>query len=712
MSRQNPAQTFLIEAEDLLGKIEEISLEVRPGEPPGESIHQLFRAFHTIKGSGAMFGFDAVAQFTHHVESVLDKVRDGVVPISEDLINLILRSKDQIKALLDAAQAGSAAPVETGKSIIAGLNALLPDQRAEAPAKAGGAPAEPGPAAGSGPALQSYRISFKPDPGLMISGTNPLMLLNELRGLGACTVVANAEGVPPLEELSPDQCYLAWDITLLTDRGLNAIKDVFIFVEDGSGLSIQPELPRPAATEPASVNKTPAEQDGSGRELTVPPEKAAAGRAIAGAPCTAAERSAPAPVPGQAARGSASGPPSQGQRDSTTRVPSERLDRLVTLVGEMVMNQSRLTQVAAAAGLPNLSGPVEELERLVAELRDNVLGIRMMPIGATFSRYKRLVHDLSAELGKEIDLVTEGAETELDKTVLDQLGDPLVHLIRNSIDHGVESADTRQRAGKPGRGTIRLAAAHTGSNVVITIQDDGRGLDTEAIRAKAVEKRLISSETAMSREEIFNLIFLPGFSTARQVTSVSGRGVGMDVVRRQIDSLRGSIQLASEQGRGTTISLTLPLTLAIIDGLLVEIGSDQFIIPMSTVAENVELARADRARNNGRNLVSVRGELVSYLRLRELFGMSGDGLDVEKIVVVRHGSERVGLVVDRVLGSHQTVIQSLGRFYRDIDVISGATIMGDGRVALILDLSGVLRFADRGRRESGWETKTMQTDHE
>jgi two-component system chemotaxis sensor kinase CheA len=399
-------------------------------------------------------------------------------------------------------------------------------------------------------------------------------------------------------------------------------------------------------------------------------------------------------------------------KEASIRVPSERLDQLVNLVGELVMNQSRLAQVAATANLPNLTGSVEDLERLVAELRDNVLGIRMMPIGATFNRFKRLVHDLSIELQKEIDLVTEGEETELDKTVLDQLGDPLVHLIRNSIGHGIEPPDARVAAGKSRRGTIRLSAAHTGSNVVITITDDGRGLDPEAIRAKAVEKGLIPAGAKISEAEMYELIFRPGFSTAKQLTSVSGRGVGMDVVKRQFDALHGQVVMSSTVGQGTRLTLTLPLTLAIIDGLLVEIGNEQFIVPMSVVTENVELLRAERSRHNRRNTVVVRGELIPYVRLRELFGDASGEPDIEKIVIGRHENQHVGLVVDRVLGNHQTVIQSLGKFYRGIEFVSGATIMGDGRVALILDVAGLVHFANHNAAELSSLTRSkLQTSH-
>jgi two-component system chemotaxis sensor kinase CheA len=665
-NQRSQVQTFLTEAEDLLLRIEEIALELEGGGTAIDLINPLFRAFHTLKGSGAMFGFDTVAGFTHHVETALDQVREGRVPLSKELIGLILRSKDHIKALLDAAQNNQTAPAAAGADIVAALNALLPSVDSGRPAGSPGgwAGAVMPPESGTQSSQETYQIHFRPSPNLMVSGTNPIALLNELRRLGDCRITADVSGVPPLEQLQADQCYFAWDVTLVTSQGLNPIKDVFMFVEDGGELKI--EAAKVSAADPA--------RHGSSATSPSVPASAAMETPVFQAAAASPFRKFSA-------------------KDSSVRVPSERLDRLVNLVGELVMNQSRLSQVSAAASVPDLAAPVEELERLVDELRDNVLGIRMMPIGATFSRFKRLVHDLSAELGKEIDLVTEGEDTELDKTVLDQLGDPLVHLIRNSIDHGVESPEARAGAGKARRGIIRLAAAHVGSNVIITITDDGRGIDAEAIRAKAVEKGLLADTARLSEREMYELIFRPGFSTAKKITNVSGRGVGMDVVKRQFEALRGQVALSSQAGAGTTITLTLPLTLAIIDGLLVEIGCDQFIIPMSVVTENVELPRSERGRNNGRNVIAVRGELVPYVRLREAFAMAGAELEVEKIVIARHGHDRVGLVVDRVVGSHQTVIQPLGRFYRNIDLVSGATIMGDGRVALILDLAGLVRLA-------------------
>ena len=667
MTPNNPAHTFLIEADELLVQIEQTALDVNVEAPDPEALAQLFRAFHTIKGSGSMFGFDAVAAFTHHVESALDKVRGGNLKLSQELLDLVLQARDHIKALLQATQGRGEVSEESGEKIVKALSGLENSIDPKIPSE-GPKPCITEKLVSKGSVPQTFRIRFKPDRSVLTYGTNIGLLLNELRAMGESVVTAHTDAIPVLAEIQPEQCYLWWEIILTTDKEENAIKDVFVFVEDGSEIHI--ELADTSSPVKASEVNIPISTEQTPAILVSEVKSAKTGLSS---------------LPGKVAKKAEAA-------DSTVRVSSERLDRLVMLVGEMVMNQSRLKQVAVSAEVPMLLGTVEELERLVDELRDNVLGIRMMPIGATFSRFKRLVHDLSSELGKQIDLVTEGEETELDKTVLDQLGDPLVHLIRNSLDHGIESVEVRERLGKPKRGTIRLSAKHTGSNVVVSIQDDGKGLDLEAIRAKGIEKKLISADAILTENEIYNLILQPGFSTASKITNVSGRGVGMDVVKRQVDALRGTITITTEPGKGSTISLTLPLTLAIIEGLLVEIGRDQFIVPMANVAENVELHRSDRALSNGRNLIAVRGELVPYIRLRELFNDSEGELDLEKIVIVHHGEQRVGIVVDRVLGSQQTVIQSLGYFYRNIEIVSGATIMGDGRVALIFDLAGLIRY--------------------
>jgi two-component system chemotaxis sensor kinase CheA len=664
--RNQWVDAFLQEAEDLLAEIEECALALKSESGSTEIVGRLFRAFHTIKGSGAMFGLDHVAGFTHHVETLLDGVREGKIAVSPQLAELVLAAADEIKRLLAVEPGDAPEPSETRETLIATLQAYSPVS-AQLPATAIGLEEHENSAVIA--QERSWQIVFRPNKDLFASGGDPLLLLRELGKLGSIEVVAQTDDVPSLEELQPSACYLGWTITLLTTADENAIRDVFVFVEDGAELTIKP-MGDTARVAPPVENAASSDRTTKLESLVESTH--------------GLERKSTTTDAGKAL-----------SKESTVRVPSTRLDRLVNLVGELVMNQSRLAQAASVTGLPELTNPVQEMERLVAELRDDVLSIRMLPIGTIFGRFRRLVHDLSAELGKEVDLVTEGAETELDKSILDQLGEPLVHLLRNSIDHGIESANRRVELGKPRRGTIRLSAAHMGSHVVISIEDDGAGIPRAVIRAKAIDRKIIAPDASLSDHELLNLVLLPGFSTAKSVTSVSGRGVGMDVVKRQIDTLRGSLTLASDEGKGTKVAMGLPLTLAIIEGLIVQVGADQFIIPMSAITENVELERAQRIKKNGRNVVVVRGELIPYIDLRAAFQVEGNAPELEKVVIVHHGEDRVGLVVDRVLGTHQTVLQPLGRFLRNIEVVSGATIMGDGRVALILDIAAVVQFVGR-----------------
>jgi two-component system chemotaxis sensor kinase CheA len=671
----NLVEAFLLESEDLLIQIEDAALSLGTGERTADTVNQLFRAFHTIKGSGGMCGLDGIASFTHHLENLLVKVREGSIPVTKTLIDLVLKSRDHIKILLNAEQGGPHPSPGSADKLIAAIEACA---TAGAPASAVSQLASDPIEASSEGMENTWRINFRPNPDLLSCGGNPLSLLRELADLGRSEVTAHTSDVPTLDAIQPEQCYLGWTINLVGICTENAIRDVFIFVESDSRLEI--ELLSSVSTAP----RTTAEVTTSAPAVLseAPPRETASKE---GAPKEAAQKE------GVQKEGVAKESP----KDASVRVPSSRLDRLVNLVGELVINQSRLAQAASQSGAPEFTNPVQELERLLAELRDNVLGIRMLPIGTLFGRFRRLVHDLSAELGKEIDLVTEGAETELDKSILDQLSEPMVHCLRNSLDHGVEAPDVRVAQGKPRRATVRLSAVHTGSDVVVSIQDDGRGIDRAAVRAKAIERQLIPADAVLSDKDIFNLLLMPGFSTAKQVTNVSGRGVGMDAVKRQIDSLRGTLSLASEEGKGTRILITLPLTLAIIDGLLVQIGADQFITPMATVMENVELLRSQRVGKNGRNVIAVRGELIPYIDLRAAFSIHSEPPPIAKVVIVQHEDQRVGLVVDAVLGTHQTVIQSLGKVFRNVNVVSGATIMGDGRVALILDVAAIVRHANR-----------------
>jgi two-component system chemotaxis sensor kinase CheA len=488
-------------------------------------------------------------------------------------------------------------------------------------------------------------------------------------------------------------------VILNTTRGINAIKDVFIFVEDDADLRIEiidhsahddddpaykrigeilverGDISQEDLDDILGVNKP------LGQKL-IDLKKVSAGKVQAALHEQEMVRE------------------SRSQRQakdnaSSVRVPADRLDQLVNRVGELVTVQARLSQAAANRDDSELLAIAEEVERLTAELRDTSLNMRMLPIGTTFSKFKRLVRDLANELGKKVDLKTTGAETEIDKTVIEKLNDPLVHLIRNSLDHGIESPENRRSLGKPETGTVLLAAAHSGDSVEIVITDDGKGLDREAIVAKGVERGLITSDSQLSDSEVFQLIFAPGFSTAKQVTGISGRGVGMDVVKRAIEALRGSIVIDSKAGSGSTITIRIPLTLAIVESLLVSVGEASYALPLSIVEECVELSRADIARAHGRHLINVRDQIVPYIPLRREFDVTTEPPDPQQVVITNVNGTPVGFVVDQVIGQHQSVIKSLGRMYREVRGISGATILGDGSVALILDINQLAYRAEQ-----------------
>jgi len=660
MATPHHLATFVHEVEDLLERIEAalLALEAAPGDD--ELINQLFRAFHTLKGSAGVVGVASIVAFTHHVETAMDLVRSGAAALTPPLVSAVLASKDHVAALLAAELGGAPVGPTAGAALIAQLEALT--------AIAGPPTATTDPEA---LALSvDYLVLFVPaaDPeALTALDIDAEAVVDELRALGPCTVLAPATLVAGSDGSVPP-----WRFLLTTSRGEDAIRDVFIFIAGAGELRIDRGLSLFKSAEPAPVLAV--DEAGSAPATATPGPLAP--RTTTAAPATPQRRAA-AP-------------------DATVRVSSARLDHLVKLIGELVITQSRLQQAHSLHPTAEMADPVESFERMIADLRDGVLGLRMVQIGTMFTRFHRLIRDLSSELGKEVDLVTSGDETELDKTVIDQLGDAVVHILRNSLDHGLESADDRIAAGKPRKGTLRLTAAHEGTNVIIVIADDGRGIDLAAVRRKAEQQGLIAHGEALSEQETIALVTRPGFSTAAQITQLSGRGVGMDVVKKTVEGLRGSLTILSRAGAGTEVRLTLPLTLAIIDGLLVEIDRDRFIVPMAAVTENLELSGADRRAHNGRNVVALRGELVPYIRLREVFQLADTSHELEKVVVVAVDGQRVGLVVDRVIGSHQTVIQPLGQFYRGVDLFSGTTIMGDGRVAMILDLAGTVRTGGGG----------------
>lgn len=695
----NHAQTFLEEAFELLSDLEASLLELEENPSDSELIGRVFRALHTIKGSGAMFGFDEVASFTHTIEAVFDDVREGKLPVTKDIISLTLKAKDLIRFMIDAPSDEASAPyeakelIDSFKDIASGKNMGPDADPTENPSldnKAKEASSTPFPDPD-----ETYRIRFTPSRDIFLTGTNPLLLLRELQFLGECRIFAGLDNVPSIDDIDPEQCYVFWDIILTTDKGMNAIRDVFIFLDDSSKIDISAIDGGLQADEDKGqkklgeilVERRDVSEDVLVKTLS---EKKKIGEMLVEKGLVSPEKveSALAEQEHLKKLKKANQQKEDGS-SSSIRVPAEKLDMLVNLVGELVTVQARLTQTAALSSNTELVSIAEEVERLTGDLRDNTLNIRMLPIGTTFGRFKRLVRDLSQELGREVEMTTEGAETELDKTVIERLNDPLVHLIRNSMDHGIEPPEIREALGKPRAGMLHIAARHSGAHVLIEITDDGAGIDSGVIRNKAVERGLISADSDIQEKELYSLIFAPGFSTASAVTSVSGRGVGMDVVKRTIDNLRGSVEVNSEKGVGTTVTLKLPLTLAIIEGLLVELNRQYFILPLTIVQECVELTRRDIEISHGRDIANIRGEIVPYIRLREAFDMTGERPDIEQIVITEIERNRIGFVVDNVIGEHQTVIKSLGKIYRNVNGISGATILGDGTVALIMDIAGL-----------------------
>jgi two-component system chemotaxis sensor kinase CheA len=640
VSGLDPIETFRQEAQDLLEQVEQglLDLAHRPGDR--DLVDAVFRALHTLKGSGAMFGFDALAAFTHHCETAFDRVRKGEVAATPELVGAVLAAQDHMRALAEGRPVSEA----DGDALLAELRRVVDGAGNPASVQE---PAEPD--------LNTWRIRFSLPADALVNGVRPLPLLDELRELGECKVVVITDAVPDFDVLHPTECHLAWDVTLVTQHGRDAIEDVFIFVIDDMTLDIQ-AVEADAAPVADEVEAAPAQ-------------------AVANDEAVADSR--------------------QAKTGDTVRVPAERLDEMMDRVGELVIAQSRLKQLSASSSDIALRAVAEEIERLASEMRDTMMIVRMAPIAQLFGRFRRLVHDLARDTGKAIELVTEGEATELDKTVIERLADPLVHLIRNAADHGLETPEERAAAGKPAAGRILLAARQSGAEVVITITDDGRGVDRARVRAKAEENGLIQPGEALSDAELLQQIFAPGFSTAAAITNLSGRGVGMDVVKRTIEGLRGAIELTSTPGEGSVVSLRIPLTLAIIDGLLIRVGTGRYVIPLASVEECVELSIEQDMRSTGRSLITLRDELTPFIRLRELFATRTPPDVHQKIVVVSTGQERVGLVVDQILGDHQTVIKSLSGFHAEVGAFSGATILGDGGVALILDIGCLVAAGQR-----------------
>ncbi len=677
---------FFEESFEALDAMEAALLKLDIGAPDPELINTIFRVAHSIKGGSATFGFTEIASFTHSLETLLDELRSGTMPVSEQVSDVLLKSVDVMRAMLRAVQAKQPLDAQRVSDLQFDLEVIIARKNQPAPS----APVTP-PAAAA-PVAQPWLIRFRPYPELIARGNDPLRMLRELNELGAMHAQIDAQSLPPLADLNPQDCHLAWTIELAGEVAEEAIRQVFDWAEGDCDLDIgrQPEPALEAAVEPPPAPPSPAAEVTSAAQ----PEPAHE----AGAPHEAATApGSPAARPETTTKAEAA--PGAHSDSGSIRVSVDKIDELMNTVGELVITQAMLSQLGGQFDGPQaerLRAGLAQLERNMRELQESVMRVRMLPISFVFSRFPRMVRDLAHRLGKQIDLKLTGEQTELDKTVLEKIGDPLVHLVRNCVDHGIESPEKRLAAGKPAAGTVHLDASHRGGNIAVEVSDDGGGLDKERILAKARARGLVGPNDTLSDAEIYELIFLPGFSTAEKTTDVSGRGVGMDVVRRNVKSLGGKIEVMSEQGRGSRFIITLPLTLAIVDGQSVAVGSETYIVPLISIVESMQLKNGSVSRLSGQGEVfSFRGDYLPIIRLHELFGVEPHTRALhEGLVVVAEGDgRRVGLFVDDLLGQQQVVIKSLETNYGHIDGISGATILGDGSVALILDVPGLLRAA-------------------
>jgi len=661
-------QTFLAESREMLEEMERYLLEIEAGAQDSEQLNALFRCVHTIKGSAGLFALDHVVAFTHVVENVLDRLREGEFALDHDLAALLLQSRDHIASLIDC----DADRVSPGL-IVAGevlLLALADYQEAQVPALV----VQDRPVASDRSGLgDDWHISLRFGPDVLRQGMDPMGFIRYLGTLGEITrVVTLTDALPAIEEMDAESCYLGFEIELRAETDQAAIEAVFEFVQEDCQLRILP--PGSGVPSPAEPEVDPMAGD-STAGIAAFDQPLMAGAALG---------TASAKQPGREVR---------GQATQYIRVQADKLDALINLVGELVIAGAAAGLCAQRNGDTATQEAVAVVSGLVEEIRDGSLELRMVPIGETFQRFQRVVRDVSQELGKDIRLEISGADTELDKTVVEKIADPLMHLVRNAMDHGIESAERRLQSRKPSQGIVRLNAYHEAGSIVIEVGDDGGGLDRERILAKALERGVVQSSEGLTEAEVFQLIFEPGFSTAEAVTNLSGRGVGMDVVRRNIEALRGSVEVESLAGSGTTLRIRLPLTLAIIDGFLTGVGDASYVVPLKSVVECVELTAEQREETCQRRLINLRGEVLPFIRLRDYFDLDGLAGRRENLVVVNYGGHKAGLIVDALLGEYQTVIKPLGRLFANLSGISGSTILGSGEVALILDVPALVQRA-------------------
>lgn len=674
-------QVFFEESFEGLDVMENGLLNMDPGAVDSEEINAIFRAAHSIKGGSGTFGFMHISDFTHIMETLLDEMRDGRRQVSADAVDVLLKSVDVLREMLSAARDGGEADAERVKTQHAELERVLSQGSAGAVAAEADKPA----GAAASESVVGWKIVFRPHQHLMRTGNDPLRIIRELGELGPLSAQCDLSGLPPFEQLEPEDSYLSWELRLSAPVEKAAIDEIFEWVEDDCDFAVVPLLDQVpaamAAQEPVPAEAAAAEPARPALTALPPPDE----RRLQDERRQEPERRKAAPAAGGS---------------SSIRVDINKIDGLINMVGELVITQSMLGMLGNdfdMSRLERLREGLAQLERHTRELQESVMQIRMVPISFSFSRFPRLVHDLSGKLGKKIELKMSGENTEVDKTVIEKIGDPLVHLVRNSLDHGIETPEERVAAGKPETGTVHLSASHRGGNIVIEIRDDGRGLAKDKILRKAIERGLVREEDNLSDKDIYDLIFRPGFSTADKVSDVSGRGVGMDVVRRNINELGGAIEIESTPGKGSAIIIRLPLTLAILDGQTVRIGQEIYIVPLVSIVESIQPERGMLNKVVGRGeTFALREEYLPVVRMHQVFGITehdADALTDGILVVVESEGRKCGLFVDDLLGQQQVVIKSLEANYRKVEGISGATILGDGSVALILDIPGLMRLA-------------------
>ncbi len=680
----NFRKKFIEEATEHINELEKALLQLERDPENKELVEKVFRIMHSLKGGGAMFGFDKISEFTHNLENVYDLVRTGQMYVSKDLLDSTLASVDHLSNLLNDEKIDLPATVEKHKELSTRIENIIAMKQFSSEAVKKSKEQDPDNISNSSSAhkeekISTYYILFQPHESIFDNGTNPLYLLDELSGLGTCMAIPHLNKIPAYNEIDPAKCYVYWEIFLVTKSDVNSITDVFIFVEDECSIDIHKLSEVNLLTNKQFLTRLE-ELRKENNDIGINALQTFVTK------ITSAQSLKEKKLEERATQTL-----SKENSISSIRVSSEKLDTLMNLVSELVTTQARLTLYAEQGGNTELIAIAENVQKLSRQLRDIAFSIVLIPIENLLTRFQRLVRDLSQELKKEVSFIAEGTDTELDKTIIENLTDPLLHILRNSLDHGIEDPATRMKLGKTRQGTILLKAFYSGANVHIQISDDGAGIDPEKIRLKALSKGLITNDAVLSQKELMDIVFLPGFSTAQNVTDVSGLGVGMDVVRRKIADIRGEVEIESKVNLGTTITIKLPLTLSIIDGLLVKIQDTFYVLPLTSV-DKIYAADHTKLVNTFNNLIVLDGQQIPFFYLRGEFGIEDNLISSEQIVVVRYEDKRIGLAVDNVVGEYQAVLKPLGKYYKNQEIISGATILGDGTIALVIDTNKAIKY--------------------